>query len=302
MKKLMVIVFTCFFFFSFVIPVNASVKTYTRTPDNLLVSPGVVNNFNVDIILNTPAVDAGEKVYDFADLLSDSEEKKIYKRISKYIDNTNMDMVVVTISDNNKDSAMNYADDFYDYNDFGMDSSKSGVLFLVDMDNREIYISTTGKAISLYSDYRIDTILDGVYTNFSDRYYYSGIIKVVNAMDSYYEIGSPSDDDSHYELAGDGVVVRKIPYILVLGVPLFLSIVVTSIMVKKTKLVKKATSSKEYLEDDSVNIRTVRDTLVSSNTVATPIYDSSDFGGGGGGSSTHSGSSGSSHGGGGRGF
>lgn len=168
MKKFKYLLLIVILFGFCIIPVSASTNTFTRTEDNLLVSPDItVTSQNLDNILGTPAVDASEKVYDFAELLTPSEEEQIYNRVQKFINKTNLDLAVVTINDNNKFSAMEYADDFYDYNDFGTDSEYSGVLFLVDMDTREIYMSTTGKAISMYSDYRIDMTLDAIYQDFS---------------------------------------------------------------------------------------------------------------------------------------
>ena len=208
----------------------------------------------------------------------------------------------MTISENNKNSAQSYADDFYDYNDFGIGSSNNGVLFLVDMDTREIYISTTGQAIDYYSDYRINSCLDNIYLEFSNGNYYEGVLGTINTLENYFELGLPSNKDSNYEILKDGEVVRKFPYFLVFGVPLIITVIVIAIMVSKNKLVRKATSSREYLVKDSVRIKTLHDRLVSTHTMVTPIYQSSSSGGSGGGSSTHSGSSGRSHGGGGHRF
>lgn len=298
MKKLIVFILL----FSVFLPVSASTHTFPRTTDNLLVSEGVLTPYNQDDILATPAVDASEKVYDFAELLSDSEEDTIYKEITKYIDTTNMDFVVVTISENNKNSAQSYADDFYDYNDFGIGSSNNGVLFLVDMDTREIYISTTGQAIDYYSDYRINSCLDNIYLEFSNGNYYEGVLGTINTLENYFELGLPSNKDSNYEILNDGEVVRKFPYFLVFGIPFIITVIVIKIMVSKNKLVRKATSSREYLVKDSVHIKTIHDRLVSTHTTVTPIYQSNSSGGSGGGSSTHRGSSGRSHGGGGHRF
>ena len=54
-------------------------------------------------------------------------------------------------------------DDFYDEHDFGIGSRRSGALLLIDMDNREAYISTKGYAITLYSDARIEAMLDDTF-------------------------------------------------------------------------------------------------------------------------------------------
>ena len=123
--------------FSFTVKVFASTNTFPRTEENL----GIRDSINVtDTVkraaLSTPKVDEKEKVYDFANLLTDEEEKKLYNSINEYIEKYDMDMAVVTIDKNNKASAMDYADDFYDYNNFGIGSTHDGLLFLIDMDTR----------------------------------------------------------------------------------------------------------------------------------------------------------------------
>lgn len=290
--------------FSFcIVPVSASTNTFSRTEDNLLVSSDItVTSQNIDNILNTPAVDASEKVYDFAELLTLSEEEKLYHQVEQFMDSANLDLAIVMISENNKLNAREYADDFYDYNGFGTDSEHSGVLFLVDMDTREIYMSTTGKAISLYSDYRIDMTLDAISQEFSNQNYYQGITKFVTILKNYDTIGLPSNKDSKYAIGDDGEVYREFPWLIVLGVPFAITAIVIGVMIHKNKLVRVATSSREYLDKDSLKINTVSDRLIFTNTVAVPRSTGSSGSSSGGGSSRHSGSSGRSHGGGGHRF
>lgn len=119
----------------------------------------------------TPSADNTLKIYDYAKLIPDDKEKEIYNMIKKFISKYNMDMAIVTINENPKSSSMGYADDFYDYNDFGVGVNKNGLLFLIDMDNRKMWISTTGKAIEIYNDKRIDAILDYTYDKISKKDY-----------------------------------------------------------------------------------------------------------------------------------
>ena len=70
-KLLIVLFLTIFISFN---TVNASTNTKERTEDNYLISDKItVTESNKYNILQTPAVDASEKVYDFADLFTDSE-------------------------------------------------------------------------------------------------------------------------------------------------------------------------------------------------------------------------------------
>ena len=121
-----------------------------------------------------------------------------------------MDMAIVTINNNNKNSAMVYADDFYDYNNFGINSTNDGLLFLIDMDTREIWISTTGKAILYYDDYRINNILDTTFSYIVNGDYYNCASSFITESTRYAIKGIPnSNKDYTINSNGDYVHVKN---------------------------------------------------------------------------------------------
>ena len=72
---------------------------------------------------------AGKKsVIDDAGLIKASDEKKLDKKI-KNIQKDKFDVVILTVKSLDGKSAQDYADDYYDNNDYGLDNEKSGVLF-----------------------------------------------------------------------------------------------------------------------------------------------------------------------------
>lgn len=288
----------------------ASTTTYERNEeDNYGLTNGIIiNSNNRTAALKTPLVDADEKVYDFADLLTDSEEELLYNSIQDYIEEYNMDMVIVTIDDNNKYSDVEYADDFYDYNNFGVGSNRDGLLFLIDMDNRRMYISTTGEAIRMYNDTRIDYILDDTYNYITKQDYYRCANAFISAATRYAKMGIPSgnkntyiDSEGNYIVKGNNVFVSGLAPATVISI--IATILFVAIASGKHRVIRKATQARAYLVKDSFNLSQKVDNFVNTHT--SKVYDppsSSNSGGGSGGSSTHSSSSGSSHGGGGRSF
>lgn len=292
------IMVSCFLFFFFLVPVFASTNTVPRTEEELLISSDiVVTDMNRANILDTPAIQASEKIYDFADLYTDDEEKELYEQIIQYTEDYQFDAAIVTIHTNSKGTAKIYAEDFYDYNDFGFDDENSGILFLIDMDTREIYLLTTGKAISMYNDVRVEKILDSITPYISSKKYTEASQLFLTVMSNYMKEGSPKTNESRYAISDSGEISKSIP---ILGILIF-SFIVTGIiivvMAYYNKLVRVANSSREYLKKESVKIDKISDNFLGSNVVKIPISHNT-----GGGSSTSSGSSGISHGGGGRGF
>lgn len=312
MKKVLKYLFIFIIPFTFITNVNASTNTFDRKE---LENYGIKKNIDVKsklkYILNTKAVDASEKVYDFADLLTDEEEQELKLRIDKFIEDTNMDMVIVTDSFSYSYDKKNeeYADDFYDYNDFGLGFEyNSGVLLLRNANPADPYyhMSTTGSAQLYLSDSRIDYILDTIYYDIHSGYYLSGFTKFIDLTENYINEGLP-ETASNYYLDENGNMHRlKGKYYPPIGLGLILGLIsagiTIAIMVAKNKMVKKATRAEEYLDKGTVDITTREDRFLRTHTTSYRISSSSGGGGGhsGGGHSFHSGSSGFSHGGGGR--
>ncbi len=143
MKKLIQILSVIFILFFLTLPVFAD--EYTCMEDY------------------TSKVNFTDKVYDFANLLTDSEKTSIQKEIDRAVQNTKLEIVVLTVNNNLGYSQRRLADDFYDYGGFG----DTGILLLVDMQAREIYISTAGIAVLYFNDTVIETILDDIAGNAS---------------------------------------------------------------------------------------------------------------------------------------
>ena len=93
---------------------------------------------------------AEDRVFDDAKLFSTDEITQLNDKIAALISELNQDFVIVTTNDAQGATAQEYADDYYDEHGFGIGANKTGVLFLIDMDNREVYISTCDICISFF--------------------------------------------------------------------------------------------------------------------------------------------------------
>ena len=294
------------------INVYASTNTYDRnTLENYGVNKNVLNiDSKLNHIMKTKKVDATEKIYDFSDILTDEEERLLKEKIDKFIEENNMDMVIVTDSFTYSYDRQNeeYADDFYDYNDFGLDLEHySGVLLLRNTNPSDPYyhMSTSGNAQLYLSDSRINSILDNIYYDIKSGNYYEGFSKWISYTDNYIKSGYPSTASNYY-LDNYGNMHRVKPkYYPPIGIALLMGLAAAGttvgIMISKNKMVKKAHQASEYLDNGSINITKREDTYLRSHTTSYTVSSSSGGGHhGGGGHSFHSGSSGFSHGGGGR--
>ena len=275
----------------------ASTNTYPRTEDDLRINSWItVTEENKDNILNTPSVNEEEKIYDFADLYTDEEEKNLYSAVYDYTQRRNLDLVIVTINDN-FESTQEYADDFYDYNNFGYGTDRDGLLFLVDMENRYVYISATGGAMSLYPDVECNMITEQVYTYFSDQNYYDGTYQMIKTLDTYYEISYNDSNIDEYKYN-----TADVNYLYVFIFATVCTIIGIVILIKRNDLVKVATTSEEYYDKGSIGVHRIKDVVIGHHVTKHAIQRDTGSHGGGFSGGGHISSSGSSHTGGGHKF
>ena len=77
-----------------------------------------------------------------------------------------------------------------------MGGDSRGVLFLIYMDNREAWSSTTGAAVNILTDGRIDDILDEAYVGLSEGEYAEAAFAFLENADIFMRQGVP---DGQYQ-------------------------------------------------------------------------------------------------------
>ncbi len=225
----------------------------------------------------------GQKVYDYAELLSDSEEREITEKLVETSKETKLDLVVVTTNDTQGKSTSLYADDFYDDNGFGYDKKYGdGVLLLIDMEHREVFISTAGDAISRVSDSDVEDILDEIAPFLTNESYMQAVEEFIEGIDDI--------DDNAFTYLRNPIISLLIA-LAVAGVAVFIMG-----MSSKTKVTVGSTT---YLEGGRIKLGARIDHFTHTTTTRRKIENDNNHSGS---SSVRTSSSGHSHGGGGRSF
>lgn len=296
MKKIFIILSAFFLGLTFV---NAQVNYQERTLDNLGVNKNItITDANRNNILRTPLVDASEKIYDFADVLDDTTKQTLLNKMNAFIEKSNMDIVIVLIDKELSDDEIeDYAADFYDYNDFGLNYSYySGILLIrnVNSYNRFFNIYTFGEAQLYYTYDRCESILDDIYDDIKADRYLEGLTTYISEAEYYFEQGKVSDDQ-YIDDNGFVKTKYKVPYLLSAIISGTITTITMCILVGKNKMVKKELKANTYLDRNSIKYNKQNNIFLHSHTSSYTI--NTDSGGSGGGS--HSGSSGMGHSGGG---
>lgn len=146
---------------------------------------------------------AGQRVFDEASLFTDAGRENMEERIQTLRKQMSMDVVIVTTTDSGGKSSTEYADDYYDYGGFGNGEKASGVLFLIDMDNREIYISTTGTMSRFLTDERIESMLDREYDYIAAEEYGAAAQVFLDDVENYYKKGIPGGQYNYDSETGE---------------------------------------------------------------------------------------------------
>lgn len=245
------------------------------------------------------------RLVDQADLLSDSEETELLAELDEISERQQVDVVVVTRKSLNGKSAMEYADDFYDRKGYGFGEEKDGILFLISMEERDWYISTTGFGITAVTDAGLEYMSEQFLDDLKDGEYAAAFTRFAQLCDDYVtqaRTGMPYDADH----------LPKEPFafveylIMAFGIAFLISLIATGIMRSKLKSVNSQSAADSYVKTGSMKLTKEKDMFLYQHVDRREKPKDNDSGTGkintsshSGGSSTHTSSSGATHGGGG---
>ncbi len=259
----------------------------------------------------------GQRVVDRAGLFTDDEIEDMEVTIASMRKTMNMDVVVMTTDNTRGSNSRSYADAFYEAGGYGHGKNHSGVLFMIDMDNRELYISTEGAMIRFLTDDRISKILDHVYEFAGKERYAEAANSFLADTLAYYHSGIPGNQYNYDTETGAVSRYRSIRWyeaalalVVSVGCGLLACLSVKRQYAMKAERRQAGNYNMAYRANSQFVFRDRNDILTKTFTAQRIIPRSTGSSGGGGRSSssssgrssTHRSSSGRTHGGGGRKF
>ncbi len=241
-----------------------------------------------------------ERVYDYADVLTDEEEQSLREYIAECEEKIQADIVIVTISESVEYDLQNpdlpeafhakevgntdwstamrdLADNFYDYNNYGYNKVHGNGVLLLDNSyegQKGSWLSTCGNVYDYFGDYEIDQALYAV-----DAYIDASPYKAYKNCISYVtRTMEESQEDMPMTFA---------PWILV---GLVVALIYAAVNLHQNKA-KDTTTANQYVNGKKPKMNNTRDQYLRKNVVTRRIETSSSSGG----SSHHSGGHGGSH-------
>ena len=231
------------------------------------------------------------RLTDEADLLSDSEEKDLLGKLDEIIDRQKCDVVVATVNSLEGKTAMEYADDFYDYNGYGYGEERDGIILLISMEERDWWMSTCGYGITAFTDAGQKYMSDKFIPMVSDGEYADAFTKYADLCDEFLTQAKTGEPYDKSNMPKESLNIIWLPIDLAVG--LFAAFIAASLKKSKLKTVRRKAAAQDYMVDGSFRVTKNYDRFITKNVTTRVIHRDDDSGG----SSTHSSSSGSDHGG-----
>ena len=229
---------------------------------------------------------ASPRLVDHAGLLNSAEAEALEEKLDQISIRHGVDVVIVTVSSTGATDPQDFADDWFDYNDYATD----GILLLVSMEERDWHISTTGYGITAFTDAGLEYMADQFVPLLSDGAYAEAFDTFAELCDAFFAQARTGDPyDSHNLPKEPFHAVVNLIICLVIG--LVVAFIATGSMKKELHTVRKQIKADTYIEPGTLKLTGSQDLFLYSQVtkIAKPKPTS--------GSSTHTSSSGRTHGG-----
>ena len=242
------------------------------------------------------------RMFDDAEVLTEDEDNELEDALEELSLRQSFDVTIATIESLESvgaDSMEQFADDLYDYCQYGYGPDMDGVLLLVSVGDRKWHISTCGYGITAFTDAGIQYLGEQMTPDMADGDYAAAFRTFIQWTDAYITAareGHPYDVDN---MPHEPLSILYLGLALVIG--LVTALIVTGVMKSQLKSVAPQRDATSYVRQGSMKLTNQRDLFLYRDVHRTerPKESSSSDSGG---SSTHTSSSGTTHGGGGGSF
>jgi len=248
----------------------------------LLVFPAAAQNLN-----------AQERIIDNASLMTPGQKQNLNNLINSLSAKYRFDLIIVTERSIDGANPMNYADDFFDYNGYGLGQDRDGCLFLQVTSTRDFWFSTSGRGIDMLNSYAYNKLEADVLKHLSAGNNYEAYNAFLQNWEEFLVLDSKGGRRYNFFYQWN-ILLIIISWALALGIGF---IVVMSWKNSMNTAIMQ-TQASVYVVPGSLSFKEKKDTFLYSNVVKTKKQSENNSGGSGR-VRTHTSSSGRSHGGGG---
>lgn len=235
-------------------------------------------------------------VSDVAGILSGSEQQELEQMARQISSRYSCGVYIVTLSDyreyDSDADVFTFAQNFYRSYHLGVGDSKSGVLLMLSMADRDYSLVTFGSNTHYaFTDYGQQVLASEFLDDFRNNDWYNGFLDYLNCCNellSRAQDGNPLDTGYEYHTGlNSGVYL-----LMVIGIPLVIAFLVCELMKHGMKPVSRQFGADEYIVPGGVELSLKRDVFMNRSVTRTVIRSENRGPGSGGGGGTTINSSG----------
>ncbi|MDO5016409.1 MAG: TPM domain-containing protein [Eubacteriales bacterium] len=152
-----------------------------------------------------PAEENYRHIFDLAEELTPQEINSLESDFSDFTQRTGQNLIYVISNNMQGKATRDYAADFYD--ELFPEDPANGAILLLDLENRELNLVTSGSLIDIVTDYDEETVYDAAWDNLVEGYYARVGLDVRQRLDELVERGVVA---GHRRVAEETIPENKI--------------------------------------------------------------------------------------------
>jgi len=239
------------------------------------------------LVFFVPSAFARESIVDNAGLLSQQEKANLMGLIASAASNYNFDLVIVTEKNIGASSPMEYADDFFDNNGYGLGQDRDGCLFLLVTDSHDYWFSTSGRGIRILNSTAGDKLENSVVKSLKEGNFYGAFNAFLLDWEKFLALDAKGRSYNFFQQWN--AVLVLIAWVIAFAIGL----IVVQIWKRGMNTALTQTQATAYVVPGSLAFNEKKDTFLFCTITKTKLQTENSSSGGG----VHTGSSGNSHGG-----
>lgn len=212
-------------------------------------------------------------IVDECGILTDSEKTSLQEQANQLEDNFQIAAYIVLVNDSEMTDVESYSEAYYKYNNFGYGDEKTGIMLLLNFDQRDYDILCYGqKAHEVYTDRTKAKIAGDFKPYFRNNEWYDGCSQFLISAHSYIRnLTNRNVPEVRNNVSGIGKYIDMEVLINALivgfGLALIISLICCFAMKAKMKSVKTAKRADRYVVEKEIHLSVKHDQFTHNTTV-----------------------------------
>lgn len=204
------------------------------------------------------------RLIDEAGVLDDTQKADLTMQLDQISESEQFDLAVIIVNDYDGKSAQQFADDYYNYYNFGYGDNKDGSLLLIGIEEDKRHISTSGYGLTVFNVDCINYIGSQIGPYLDEGDYYSAINGYIDLCDDCIAMADSGTPYYSEDSENTGFPFFK-SLLICLVIGFVVALIVVLIMKSQLKSVRRNDTAAEYIRQGSMVVTESRDLFLYRN-------------------------------------